>query len=165
MAVSKIRCAPCPKFHWQVKIFTASHLSELKEYSEISGWFKHPILWYLLIDTHLKSLCSKLQCLWFYVGEICGITWILLLHWILCYNYWCPKNAKICLFCQNWPVSAVKSSWGEVRIGEFFLNNNKKNPRKTVCVWEKYTSDQGSLNVFLRFLWQAHQRVVGTALF
>ena len=89
-----------------------------------------------------KAFVQNCNWLWFYVGKICRVTWILL-HWILYCNSWCPgiTNTKINLFCQNWAV-LQKSCWSMVSIGEFFLNMQKG---KHMC-GEKYIQIRGPLS-------------------
>ena len=112
-------------------------------------------LWCPSIDTHFKSLYSKFQLAMIFVDEICRITWIILLHWILFCNFWCPgirnigkmqrspdfvKTTSI-LFLQNSYWSEVVNIYRRV-LSEYAI--------KSVCVDKSVLWITGSPNIPLR---------------
>ena len=82
----------------------ATKKNTLKQYSEIFEWLKHhfsvtPIDRYSLKQRYVQNSCW----LWFYFGEICGITWIILLYWILYCNFWC-RGTRNLNKCKDFPI-------------------------------------------------------------
>ena len=102
----------------------------LKQYSEISGRLKTPFS-LTPIDRYSlgKLIVQSFHWLWFYIGEICGITWIVFLHWTcwILYLIFMPghreiKNLHRSAYFVITVLFLLKSYWSEVSIGEFFQN-------------------------------------------